>query len=70
MDTQGARILRRAEVRRRTGLSDPTIWRKESAGEFPQKIRLGPKSVGWLESEIDDWIAGLADDRPKRPGEE
>jgi len=26
-----------------------------AAGEFPKPVKLGPKSVGWLESEIADW---------------
>ncbi|MEL6190044.1 MAG: AlpA family phage regulatory protein [Myxococcota bacterium] len=29
----------------------------EKRGEFPKRIRLGPQSVGWLEHEIDDWLA-------------
>jgi hypothetical protein len=31
-------IIRKKEVRRRTGLSDPTIWRMEHRGEFPQRV--------------------------------
>jgi prophage regulatory protein len=29
----------------------------EKRGEFPKRVRLGPNSVGWIESEIDDWLA-------------
>ena len=25
-------------------------------GNFPKPIALGPRSVGWLESEISEWI--------------
>ena len=34
-----------------------TIYRLEIRGEFPQRKQLSPNSVGWLESEIDEWIA-------------
>jgi prophage regulatory protein len=27
-----------------------------SAGKFPRAYTLGPRTVGWLESEIDQWI--------------
>jgi prophage regulatory protein len=49
-------ILRRREVERRTGYSHTQIWRLEQVGRFPQRLRLGPRSIGWLEAEIDEWI--------------
>ena len=45
-------ILRRPEVEARTGLRCSTIYDGIKAGTFPAPIQLGPKSVGWLESEI------------------
>ncbi len=50
------RILRKPEVGFKTGLSDPTIWRMERDGKFPKRLKMGGKSVGWLESEIIAWI--------------
>jgi prophage regulatory protein len=50
------RIIRRPEVRRRTGLSDSQTWRLERAGNFPARIQLGPLAVGWFEDEVDDWV--------------
>ncbi len=49
-------ILRTKAVCGRTGLSRTTIWRLERSGIFPQRIRLGPNSVGWREAEIREWI--------------
>mgnify|MGYP003632359562 FL=1 len=40
----------------RTGLARSTIYLKISNHEFPKPINLGPRAVGWLESDIDDWI--------------
>lgn len=50
-------ILRRPQVQQRTGLSRSTLYQYIKDGEFPKSIALGPRSVGWLESEISDWIA-------------
>lgn len=51
-------ILRRDQVEARTGLSRSSIYAAISAGTFPAPISiLGGKSVGWLEHEIQDFIA-------------
>jgi prophage regulatory protein len=60
------RILREPEVRKRVGLSHATIWRKVRNGDFPAPVRLGPQSVGWIEREIDAWIAERAARRPSK----
>ena len=52
------RIMRMPDVCRATGLSRSTIWRRVQRGEFPVRRALGGGLVGWLESEIDQWIAG------------
>ena len=41
-------------------MSDPTLWRWERAGKFPKRVQLGGNSVGWIESEIDAWVAARA----------
>ena len=55
-DTAGEIIVRRAETIRRTGLSQSTLERYERQGIFPRRIQLGPRAVGWRESEINKWI--------------
>jgi prophage regulatory protein len=49
------RILRRAEVEQTTGLPRATIYDKIAKGMFPRPIKLGERSVGWLEKEIIAW---------------
>ncbi len=51
------RILRRPDVETQTGLSRSTIYDLMKAHKFPRPVPLGEKSVGWLESEIENWIA-------------
>jgi prophage regulatory protein len=50
-------ILRLPSVISVTGLSRSTIYQKIKTNDFPKPINLGPRAVGWLQSEIDDWIA-------------
>lgn len=49
-------ILRLPSVRARTGLSRSTIYLRISEDRFPSPISLGGRAVGWIESEIDDWL--------------
>jgi len=51
-----ARILKILEVMRRTSVARSTIYLRISEGTFPKPISLGHRSVGWIESEIDEWI--------------
>lgn len=40
-----------------TGLSKTSIYRMMDAGNFPKSVKLGVRSVGWLQSEVDTWIS-------------
>lgn len=60
------RLLRPDAVKEKTGLSRTTLWRLEKRGAFPARRHVGGNMVGWLESEIDAWLAGL----PLREGDE
>ena len=52
------KILRRKQLEARLGLSRSTIYAKVAAGELPPPIRLGNgRAVGWIESEISDYLA-------------
>lgn len=58
------KILRLQHVMGITGLSESSLWRKERNGEFPLRLHLGGNSVGWLQSDIEAWIAA----RPRGAG--
>ena len=51
------RLIRLKEVKFRTGLSVPTIYRRMKAGTFPKSHSLGGPIVAWSEAEVDEWIA-------------
>ena len=50
------RVLRLKEVTRRTGRSRSSIYDDIADDKFPGPIPLGPRAVGWLEDEIEDWL--------------
>ena len=51
------KILRMPQVKDYTGLSRTGIYDRIAKGEFPAPIPIGARAVGWLESEVDAWIA-------------
>ena len=58
------KILRVKDLEKKIGLSRATIYRRIDPKSphydptFPKSISLGFNSVGWIESEVDDWING------------
>ncbi len=40
-----------------TGLSKATIYRLLARGEFPARVKLSPRCVGWRVAEVDAWLA-------------
>lgn len=51
-----ATILKLPDVIKKTTLSRSSIYSYINQGHFPRPIRLGVKSVGWLDSEIQAWL--------------
>lgn len=50
-------FLRLTTVKARTGLSRSTVYRRVAEGRFPSPIPLGGRSVGWLDSDINEWMS-------------
>jgi prophage regulatory protein len=51
-------IIRRKAVEARTGLSRSTLYLRVAQGKFPAPVNLGARAVGWIEHEVNAWIAG------------
>jgi len=49
-------IIRLPQVKQRTGLSRSTIYSLIKDGQFKPPINLGARAVGWLESDISEFI--------------
>lgn len=62
MNTQPIKILRISSVVNKLGVARSTIydWINPRSprydATFPKQRRLGMQSVGWLESELDEWL--------------
>ncbi len=54
-------ILRLPSVKARTGLSRSTIYDRVQKRQFPQPISLGVRAVGWVESEVEEWLRQLVE---------
>ncbi|MEW2914994.1 AlpA family phage regulatory protein [Leisingera sp. JC11] len=57
------RILTRAQLKKIVPYSATHLARLERAGKFPKRIKLSPSRVGWLASEVDQWIIDRAEAR-------
>lgn len=51
------KLLRLNQVLDRVGLSRSTLYALIKAGEFPRQRQLSARSVGWVEAEVNAWIA-------------
>lgn len=50
------RFLRIHQVSDMSGLARATIYQRIKLGQFPTQVRIGPKSVAWLASDIQAWM--------------
>jgi prophage regulatory protein len=50
-------FVRLPEVKAVTGLSKSSLYALIRANNFPGPIRLGPRTVAWVRSEINEWAA-------------
>lgn len=51
------RVLRLPAVEEKSGLKRSRIHDLEAQGRFPRRIKLSDRASGWLEHEIDAWLA-------------
>ena len=59
-DRKGARpiqILRLPEVCKTTGLGRSMVYQLEAAQRFPARVRISDRAVGWVEEEVQGWLA-------------
>ena len=51
------KVLRIKEVCAQTGLSRSTLLRRIAEGRFPKGKKIGSRNLGWLDSQIDQWLS-------------
>jgi prophage regulatory protein len=57
------RILSKRQLKELVLYSPQHVARLEKAGNFPQRVKLGPNRVGWVEDEVLDWLQSKLDGR-------
>ena len=57
------RIIRLSEVLASTGLARSTVYKYVADGSFPKPVSLGDRAVGWVESEVQDWVLARIEER-------
>lgn len=66
------RVLRIKHVMALTGLARATVYKYISERNFPRPVPLAGSAVGWIEAEVQQWLAQCfdstaADQAPERP---
>jgi len=54
------KLLRLSSVKELTGLSRSSIY---ADPQFPKPVKIGPRSVAWVEAEVRDWICARIEAR-------
>jgi prophage regulatory protein len=50
-------MLRLAQVIDATGLRRSKIYELQAHGDFPRRVKIASRSVGWIEAEVQAWLA-------------
>ena len=58
-------VLNIDQVSLMVNLSPCQIYRLVKTGKFPRQIRMSPNRVGWLRSEIEQWVEDRKQARDK-----
>jgi prophage regulatory protein len=51
------KILRLPQVCEMTGFCRSMIYQMEAERRFPKRVKIGTRAVGWLEGEVQAWLA-------------
>lgn len=62
------RIIRLSEVLVSTGLARSTVYKYVADGSFPRPVSLGDRAVGWVESEVQEWVLARIEERDRGQG--
>jgi len=58
--TGPTRMLRLKQVMEKTELGKTTIYKLQKQGRFPRSVPLTNRSVRWIESEVEEYLASRA----------
>ena len=55
-------VIRFPQLIKLIGLARSTVYVRIAEGTFPKPIKLGVRAIGWLESDIEEWIQSQVDE--------
>lgn len=61
-------LIKLPEVMRRTGCGKAWIYRLIQQKRFPTSVKIGSRSIAFIESEIDEWINARIAERDQAKG--
>ena len=61
-------ILRLEAVLKKTGLSRSMLYKLMKDGHFPLNTHIDIRSVGWVDSEVENWMENRLKMRTKKEG--
>ena len=53
------KLIRKPGVLGKTTLTHSALYALMKSGDFPRPLKLGKRSVAWVETEVDAWIDEL-----------
>ena len=56
------RVIRRTQIKDWVGLHPDWCTKLSQRGQFPPRVKLGPRAVGWLEDDVRQWLAERRED--------
>jgi prophage regulatory protein len=60
-------LLRLPAVVERTGLNSTDVYARMKDGTFPASVPIGVRSVGWVDTEVDEWVEQQIANRDAQP---
>ena len=64
----GMRLIRERDRRIKTGVPRSTWYALMAEGIAPKPVKLGPRSVAWIEDELEAWMRELETKRERTAG--
>ncbi|MFH5884690.1 helix-turn-helix transcriptional regulator [Halalkalibaculum sp. DA3122] len=57
-----SRIIRPKELANMLSISISTIYKMQGDGQLPAKVKISSHAVGWLRSDIEEWLSSRKQD--------
>lgn len=60
------KLIRVSTVVEQTGMSRSTIDRLEKLGQFPKRVQISHRAIGWFERDIHTWVENKKEVNPSK----